>query len=544
MKESKDILSLFEALSNYEIFTPPRVARDMLDLLPSELWSDPSIRLLDPCTKSGVFLREAFWRFHAGLAGAGAHRGHDGLEYNLNDAQQRTNHILKNMLYGIAISELTSYVARRTLYGVMEAHTDKQSASLDSFMQSDNFAQWGEAERSAFVGRNAFNEYYDHRLFQVESHKGFEAEGNIFYPTSEVRQKVLQEGVLFEDTYFPFIEAETKHRKILDIREGMMKFDVIIGNPPYQVMDGGAGASAKPIYNNFIEAAIDLSPRFISMITPSRWFAGGKGLDGFRKKMLTSGGISRLVDFPNAKDCFPSTSIGGGVSYFLMQRGYKGPCSITNISNGVSNIQTRRIDEFDVFIRFNGAVPIIRKVMASKPEKLSLIVESRNPFGFSSKERGQTDKFNGSIALKTSAGVFYTETKCLKKGIALLDNYSVLTSKVTNEHAGEPTKDGKFKVLSRTEILAPNEVCTDSYLCIGSFDNEKEAKSLLTYLKTKFTRFLLLQAVTSINLSSDKFDYIPMQDFDKTWTDEMLYTKYGLTQDEIAYIESMIKPMD
>src|SRR5690606_11537496 len=185
MKESRDILTLFEALSSHEVFTPPRVARAMLDLLPEEIWSDPTVRLLDPAVKSGVFLRESFFRFFSSLP-ANKHTGHDGKVYDLSDRQQRINHILKNMLYGIAISELTSYMSRRTLYGVMKANTDKQIASVESFERSSNYESWDEQSRYDFIGRNEFNEHYDHKLFCTPEYRGFEDEGNIFYPVDEV----------------------------------------------------------------------------------------------------------------------------------------------------------------------------------------------------------------------------------------------------------------------------------------------------------------------------------------------------------------------
>ena len=160
MKETRDILVLFEALNNHEIFTPPKLAKEMLDLLPEEVWINPSLKFLDPCTKSGIFLREIFYRLYEGLKAKGVHKAHDGLEYDLSDDQERINHILKNMIYGIATSELTGYVARRTLYGVMEANTDKQLAALESFTKSENYNQWSEEEQLKFVGRNKFNEYY------------------------------------------------------------------------------------------------------------------------------------------------------------------------------------------------------------------------------------------------------------------------------------------------------------------------------------------------------------------------------------------------
>lgn len=333
-----------------------------------------------------------------------------------------------------------------------------------------------------------------------------------------------------------------------------MKFNVIVGNPPYQEMDGGAGVSAKPVYNHFVSISKKIKPNFISMITPSRWFAGGKGLDEFRDEMLNDNRLSKIVDFVNAKDCFPNTSIGGGINYFLWDNQHKSECEFSYVHDGVRDTMQRKLNEFSIFIRYNKAVEIIHKTNAKNEEKLSVIVSSRNPFGFSSNKRGKSQKFENSISIYSSDGLSYISESEVGENNQYLNTFKVMISKVTSEHAGEPDKNGMFKILSRTELIKPLEVCTDSYLVIGSFIKYDDAVSLLKYLKTKFLRFLLLQAVTSINLSKDKFDFIPLQDFtadsDIDWSqsileiNKQLYTKYGFSQEEIGFIESMIKPMD
>lgn len=333
-----------------------------------------------------------------------------------------------------------------------------------------------------------------------------------------------------------------------------MKFNAIVGNPPYQEMDGGAGVSAKPVYNHFVTIAKKIKPNFISMITPSRWFAGGKGLDDFREEMLNDNRLSKIVDFVNAKDCFPNTSIGGGINYFLWDSEHWAECEFSYVHDGVVDKMKRKLNEFQIFIRYNKAVEIIHKTNTKDIEKLSSIVSSRNPFGFSSNTRGKSKKFENSISLYTSEGLSYIPKEDVDSKNQYLQTYKIMISKVTSEHAGEPDKNGMFKILSRTELINPSEACTDSYLVIGSFEKKDDATSLLKYLKSKFARFLLLQAVTSINLSRDKFDFIPLQDFteksDINWNksileiDTQLYTKYGLTQEEIGFIESMIKPME
>lgn len=332
-----------------------------------------------------------------------------------------------------------------------------------------------------------------------------------------------------------------------------MKFNAIVGNPPYQEMDGGAGVSAKPVYNHFVSISKKLRANYISMITPSRWFAGGKGLDDFREDMLQDKRLSKMVDFINAKDCFPNTSIGGGINYFLWDLHNNSDCEFSYVHDGIKDTMIRKLDQFSIFIRYNKAVGIIEKLGEHGQEKLSLFVSSRNPFGLSSNTRGQSDKFDNSIVLYSSDGLSYIAESEIDDKNQYLDSWKIMVSKVTSEHAGEPDKNGMFKILSRTELIKPNEVCTDSYLIIGNFKEKEEAENLLKYLRSKFSRFLLLQAVTSINLSKDKFDFIPLQDFaqssDIDWSktvpeiNKQLYKKYGFTQEEIGFIESMIKPM-
>ena len=332
-----------------------------------------------------------------------------------------------------------------------------------------------------------------------------------------------------------------------------MKFNAIVGNPPYQEMDGGAGVSAKPVYNHFVSISKKIKPNYISMITPSRWFAGGKGLDEFREEMLKDNRLSKIVDFINAKDCFPNTSIGGGINYFLWDAQHKSECEFSYVHDGVKETMQRKLNEFTIFIRYNKAVEIIHKTNTKNEGKLSLLVSSRNPFGFSSNKRGKSQKFENCISLYSSDGLSYIPAKEVDVKNQYLKTYKIMISKVTSEHAGEPDKNGMFKILSRTELINPSEACTDSYLVIGSFINKEEADALLKYLKSKFSRFLLLQAVTSINLSKDKFDFIPLQNFtvnsDIDWSksipeiDKQVYKKYGFTKEEIGFIESMIKPM-
>ncbi len=492
-----DVLNCLANLSNDEVKTPPAVAIRMLDLLPQELFRSPKTTFLDPFTKSGVFLREIVKRLDRGL------------EKVIPDRRERIDHILQKQVFGIATTELSAHLSRRTLYCSKDASSQY---SVSRFATPDGNLRyrplrhtWSTAGKCIYCGAS---------------------------------QGVYDRGDQAEQYAYEFIHTE-KPKNLFN-----MKFDVIIGNPPYQMSDGGNGASAKPIYNLFVEQSLKLRPTYLVMITPSRWFAGGKGLDDFRNKMLSDKHIKVLVDYANAKECFPGNSIGGGVSYFLWDATWNGKCKVVNINGENKNETNRLLNEYPVFIRFNNAINIVNRVKNKGEKSIESIVSNRNPFGLSSKERGHNEKTKEDVELITSQGVFNIKRTDIHQGIELLDKYKVLISKVTAEHAGEPDKEGKFKVLSRTEVISPKVVCTDSYLIIGGFQTEKEAESLYSYLATRFARFMLLLAVSSINLSRDKFQFVPLQDFSHPWTDEMLYKKYGLDPKEIEFIEGMIRPME
>ena len=324
--------------------------------------------------------------------------------------------------------------------------------------------------------------------------------------------------------------------KFVSERTGIknMKFNAIVGNPPYQIMDGGAGVSAKPVYNLFVEIAKQIEPNYISMIMPSRWFAGGKGLDSFREGMLSDSRLSHIFDYINAKDCFPTASIGGGVNYVLWDSEHKNDCCITTIQGNSRNTETRPLNQFSVFIRYNAAIHIVKK--CNSEDNFASIVNTRNPFGLSSNVRGEK---SGELRLISSAGTSWLPKSAVPSSNQLLAKYKILMSKVTAEHAGEPDKNGQFKIVSRTEIIGPNDVCTDSYLIIGASKNKSIVENEYKYLQTRFTRFLLMLSVSSINLSPEKFQFIPLQDFtdisDIKWNksiaeiDKQLYAKYKLT---------------
>lgn len=322
-----------------------------------------------------------------------------------------------------------------------------------------------------------------------------------------------------------------------------MRFDAIVGNPPYQESDGGGGSgrSASSIYPYFFKQSIELKPDYISMIMPSRWFNGGKGLDDFRASMLSDSHISRIVDFCDSKFCFPTSDIAGGICYLLWDKKHSGNCLMKNVlKNGATFSDMRILNEYPVLVSNNRAIHIIRKVLNHKELMLSEVVSSRKPFGLDSSISFDKD---GDILLRSSKGNGTIRRERINSGLDILGKYKVITSKVSFEHAGVPDKDGMMRVLSVVQVLPKNSACTESYLVNGSFETEDEAMNMAKYLKTKFVRFLLMQMLASMNMTKSTYCFVPMQDFTKTWTDEELYAKYSLSDEEIAFIDSMIKPM-
>ena len=490
-----DVLSCIANLSNDEVFTPPEVANAMLDLLPQELFSDPNTTFLDPACKSGVFLREIAKRFLKGL------------EPLYPDLQERTDHIFKHQLYGIAITELTSHLSRRSLYCSKFANGRYSVVSfenVDGNVRFKNIKHRWQNGKCVFCG--ASQKEYD-RADDLETHA------------------------------YEMIHT-TKPEEIFK-----MKFDVIIGNPPYQLSDGGGGAgkSAAPIYHFFVQQAKKLNPRYLTMIIPSRWFNGGKGLDDFRKSMLNDEHMAKIVDYADSKDCFTGVDIPGGICYFLWDSHHQGMCSVTNIAKDGSTVtEDRVLNEFDTFIRQNRAIDIVKKAQAKGETMMSEIVSSRKPFGLESK---QAFDANGDIILRNSTGIGKVRRSRLLSGFDLVDKWKVIVSKVSFEHAGVPDKEGKMRVLSVVQKLEPHSACTESYLVVGAFESENEADNLITYLNTKFARFLIMQMLASMNMSKSSYSFVPVQDWKKAWSDEELYCKYGLTDDEIAFIEDVIRPM-
>ena len=322
-----------------------------------------------------------------------------------------------------------------------------------------------------------------------------------------------------------------------------MQFDVIIGNPPYQMSDGGNSASAIPIYQHFVEQSKKLKPRYLVMIIPARWYAGGKGLDEFRETMISDKRIRYLEDYLNASDCFGNgVEIKGGVCFFLWNRDNMGSCHIVTHTTEGNLSESRRylkIDDNDVFIRRNEAVSILEKVSSNNEPSFTQIVSSRRPFGLPTNIEGHEVKRAGDIIIYQRGGTAYLEQSKIEKNRSWISKYKIYISKAYN--AGD---DYPHQIINKPIVSERNTCCTETYILIGPFETMEETSYVESYIRTKFFRFMVSLRKISQDATSKVYKFVPLQDFSHPWTDEMLYKKYGLDKDEIAFIESMIRPME
>lgn len=495
-----DVLTCLANLSNDEVFTPPAVVNKMLDLLPMELWSNPDAKFLDPVSKTGVFLREIAKRLMAGL------------EEQIPDVQERANHIFGTQLYGLAITELTALMSRRSVY----------------------CSKFANGEYSICT---AFDDEQGNIRYEPTAHSW--QGGRCIYCGAS--QEVYDRGEALESHAYKFIHTDNPKKLFPD-----MKFDVIIGNPPYQLSDGGdteerQRGGATPLYHFFVQTAMKLKPRYLSMIIPSRWFAGGRGLDDFRDEMLNDSRIKELVDFPLSSECFPNVEIKGGVCYFLWDRDYKGLCNVTTMRKDIISTTTRPLLEkgCTTFIRYNEAISILHKVQQFGEESFSKQVSSQKPFGFRTFVKGKKEPFDGAVKLYANKDVGYVERGEVLQNTHWIDEYKVYITMAYG--AGE---DFPHQILNKPFLGEPNSCCTETYMVIGPYANKKRAENVLSYIKTKFFRFMVLLIKNTQHSPARVYSFVPVQDFDEAWTDEQLYAKYGLTTEEINFIESMIRHME
>jgi site-specific DNA-methyltransferase (adenine-specific) len=497
-----DVLSCLANLSNDEVFTAPAVVNQMLDLLPQKLWHNPNATFLDPVCKTGVFLREI------------AKRLIDGLQEVIPDRQERINHIFTRQLFGLAITELTSMLSRRSVYCSKTAN-------------------------NSYSVCNRFTDAQGNIRF-TPLHHTWEGGRCIFCGAS---QEVYEREEGLESYAYQFIHT-LNPEKIFN-----MKFDVIIGNPPYQLSDGGETedinrGTAIPLYHLFIQQAIKMNPRYLCMIIPARWYSGGRGLDDFRAEMLHDTRIRKIVDFPVSSDCFPNVAIKGGVCYFLWERDRRGKCEVVTMSNDkIKSSMVRPLLEphCDIFIRYNDAISILRKVVQPNQENMSSIISSRKPFGFASNFKAYKAKPSekDSVTIYANKTTGYIARTEIQQNAAWIDKYKVYIT--TAYGAGE---DFPHQIINKPFLGTPNTCCTETYLVIGPFKSKQEAENAISYIHTKFFRFFVLFKKNTQNAAKGVYQFVPLQDFSESWTDEKLYQKYQLTEDEIAFIESMIRPME
>lgn len=492
-----DVLTCLANLSNDEVFTPPNLVNEILDLLPKDLWKNPESKFLDPVTKSGVFLREMAKRLMIGL------------EDVIPNKQERINHIFQNQLYGIAITELTSLLSRRSVY------CSKTANGKYSICESFDNEQG--------------NILYDKMQHTWQN-------GNCIYCGAS--QEVYDRENDLEAYAYNFIHTENPE-KIFN-----MKFDVIIGNPPYQLSSNDSGTQAVPLYNKFIEQAKKLSPRYLTMIIPARWYTGGMGLNDFRNTMLNDNRIRVIVDYPKSRECFPGVDIAGGVCYFLWDRDSQGDCEVISISGENKTTSIRALNEFNsVFLRDNVGVGIVKKLV--EKQFLSDTVYPISPFGLATNVRGKETKYNGCLKLISSSGESYIEADLVIKNTEIINNYKVIIGQLNPDRAGvNNSKDGMINVTTKIRILEPNEVHTATYILLNSFELKTEAQNFQSYVATKFVRYLISLTLSSMHITRDSFKFVPNQDFKESWTDEKLFKKYNLTEGEIGLIESIIRPME
>jgi len=507
-----DVLSCIANLSNDAVFTPPEFVNAMLDSLAaqwgkdnsdSNIWEDETVTFLDPSTKSGVYLREIVKRLNAGLT------------KEIPDLTERIDHILTKQVFGIATEKLTSLLARRSLYCSKNANGIHSIAR--TFTNQDGNIWFERTQHDWHRGKCSFCSASESEYSRGED---LETYAYPFTHTSEIETRITQ--MFGED----------------------MRFDVIIGNPPYQLSDGGGGGSASPIYHQFIQQAMKLEPRYISMVTPSRWFAGGRGLNNFRKIMLEDGRLRVIVDYVQEKDAFPNVNINGGVNYFLWDRDHIGECEITTVAPGGKKGEPliRSLNESDIFVRRNESIPILAKVRKKKEPTFEHRVSPLKPFGLRTFFHGSSVRTHKSnIKLHGSGRISWVSEADLETNVGWAKKWKVLIPRATdgNENYPLPIWDqvGPF-------VSGPSEACSETYLVASLAKSKTEAEFIAAYMRTKFFRFMVSLRKSTQDNKASLFAFVPDLEYDHKWTDSELYKRYSLSKEDIIFIDSMIRKMN
>jgi site-specific DNA-methyltransferase (adenine-specific) len=356
-------------------------------------------------------------------------------------------------------------------------------------------------------------------------------------------KNILDREINLENYAYAFIHSDEIKKRIKKLFGDEMQFDVIIGNPPYQMKGGAGGSSDSSIYHLFVEQAKRLEPKYLSMVIPSRWLAGGRGMDEFRQVMLSSHQLIRLVDYPVSKEVFPNVEVKGGICYFLWSSTYNGKCEVAVIRGEEATSSLRQLDEYDVFVRDSRAVDILKKVIGSSHQGMDSVVSNREPFKMESNFSGShKDKKSGDIKLYRIASskrqIDWLQKSTIQKNTHLIDKWKVLIPKAGSD-GGQKIPD---MVLGKPWLAPPPSACTGSFLVIPA-DSDEAAKSIQSYYVTKFFRFLVSLRKITQDAFSHMYLWVPIQTWDREWTDAELYKKYKLTKVEIEYIESVIRPM-
>ncbi|SLN02810.1 type III restriction system endonuclease, putative [Corynebacterium xerosis] len=527
-RHNPDVLTCIANLSNDEVITPPEFANGMLDLLENawagahagaSIWENPDVTFLDPFTKSGVFLREITGRLTVGLA------------EQIPDLRERVDHILTKQVFGIGITQLTALLARRSLYCSKYANGPHSIAR--SFATESGNIWFGRSEHTWEGGKREYRTNSRGKDIAVYTNRKCKFCG--------AGEEAYGRGDELETHAYAFIHTDNIKARLGEMFGETMQFDVIIGNPPYQLSDGGYGTSAAPIYQHFVEKALGLDPRFAVFVTPSRWFAGGKGLDEYRKKMLSDHRMHDIIDYPKLYEAFPGVKIRGGISYFLWDRDHDGPCTIQTMWDGqpVGEPLARYLDAFDVLVRWNAAVPILEKVRSKGEKTLDARVSTRKPFGLATNFKGKSSssRMADPVKLYANQRVDWIERRDLPLNQEWVDGWKVLMTRVQGTSAAVETK-----FLSKPLLAGPGTACTETYLVAGLFGTKAEAKRYAMLLSTRFARFLVSLRKGTQDAPRNVYAFVPDVALDRNWTDELLYERYGLNDEEIAFLESQVAP--